>query len=243
MPPKYNLDKIKFTIDEPTFEKAVKLYESGKVTQFKEENNTYSAIVLGTKPYWVLVGDRRYDSGHCDCYLGQHNTLCKHSVALAIRVVMGGKPLSKEDKRLVSEPSCSGKTGILSKKELSEFKKIITVSMRYIKSYDGPSRTWFSYQNSLQEGCSRLAKIISDLPVNEQTAELLVDMLLRIDDKLCNGGVDDSDGVVGGFIDQTVQVLKEFASLDSFCIKTFNKLKGKETCFGWEEPLVALVKS
>ena len=36
MPPKYNLDKIQFATDGPTFEKAVDLYEKGKVTQFEE---------------------------------------------------------------------------------------------------------------------------------------------------------------------------------------------------------------
>ena len=114
--------------------------------------------------------------------------------------------------------------------------------MKYIKPYNGPSRIWFSYQNSLAEGCSRLAKIVSELPVSRQTAKLLIDMLLRIDDKLCRGGVDDSDGVVGGFIEETVEVLKEYALLDSSCIETFRKLEGRKTCFGWEEQLVRLIK-
>ena len=87
-----------------------------------------------------------------------------------------------------------------------------------------------------------MAKIVSELPVSRQTAKLLIDMLLRIDDKLCRGGVDDSDGVVGGFIEETVEVLKEYAFLDSSCIETFRKLEGRETCFGWEEELVRLIK-
>ena len=115
--------------------------------------------------------------------------------------------------------------------------------MLYVKPYDGPSRAWFAYQNSLQEGCNRLAKIVSDLPVSEQTVKLLVDMLLRLDDKLCRSGVDDSDGTVGGFIEETVQVLKEYAKLDPDCTKAFRELKDKETCFGWEEPLLEIVKN
>ena len=241
--PKYDLDKIKFATDRPTFEKAVELYEGGKAKQFKEELNGFFATVLGTKPYKVYVDNRHHDQGDCECYLGQNNTLCKHMVAVAICAVMGGKKLSDEDKRLVLQATCSGCLGELSKEELSATKKSITAAMRYIKSYEGPSRTWFAYQNSLQEGCNRLRKSISDLPVSEQTAKLLVDTLLRLDDKLCRSGVDDSDGVVGGFIEETVQVLKEYAKLDSSCAKTFNELKNKETCFGWKERLLELIKS
>jgi len=243
MLPDYDLDKIKFATDGPTFEKAGDLYEKGRVTQFEEGIRAYSAIVLGTKPYRVSVEARRYDYGHCECYLGQHDTLCKHMVALAIYAIKRGQPLTEEEKRLVTEVTCSGKLGILSKEEFAMVKKSITDAMRYIKPYRGPSRIWFSYQNSLSEGCSRLSKIVSELPVSEQTAKLLVDLLLRLDRKLCSGGVDDSDGTVGGFIEETVKMLEEYAKLDPNCVKTFSKLKGKETCFGWEEPPLQLAKT
>ena len=242
MKPKYNLDKIKFATDMPTFEKAVGLYEGGKITQFKEELNGFFAVVLGTKPYKVYVSNLRYDEGDCACYLGQNDVLCKHVVAVAIWAVTGGMPLSGEDKKLAGNPTCSGLLGGLNKEELGAVKKAITGSMKYIKPYNGPSRIWFLYQNSLAEGCSRLAKTVSELPVSRQTAKLLVDMLLRIDNKLCRGGVDDSDGVVGGFIEETVEVLKKYAFLDSSCIETFRKLEGRKTCFGWEEQLVRLIK-
>ena len=242
MLPKYDLDKIKYATDAPTFEKAVDLYEKGKVAKFEEELNGFFAVVLGTKPYKVYVGNRHYDQGDCECYLGQNDTLCKHMVAVAIYAVMGGKPLNEEDKRLVSQITCSGRPGELSKEELAAAKKEITGAMKYIKSYNGPSRIWFSYQSSLSEGCNRLSKIVSELPVSEQTAKLLVDLLLRLDNKLCRGGVDDSDGAVGGFIEEVVAMLEEYAKLDPSCVKAFNELKNKETCFGWEEPLLRLVK-
>ena len=113
--------------------------------------------------------------------------------------------------------------------------------MKYIKPYNGPSRLWFSYQNSLTEGCNRLAKIVSELPVDQQTANILVDLLLRLDKKLTMGGVDDSDGTVGCFIEETVQVLKEYVELDSSCVVPFKKLIGRETCFGWEESLLKII--
>lgn len=240
-PPDYDLNKIKFATDGPTFEKAVGLYESGKVTQFEEGIRSYSALVLGTKPYRVSVEARRYDYGHCTCYLGQNDTLCKHMVALALFVVIDGKPLTDKDKKLTDTPSCSGDLGILNNEELSITKKSITEAIQYIKGYNGPSRTWFAYQNSLQEGCNRLSAIVSDLPVSKQTAQLLVDLLLRLDKKLISGGVDDSDGTVGGFMYETVEVLKQYAKLDPACLLTFRQLQNRETCFGWEKPLLEVI--
>lgn len=240
MLPNYDLDKIKFATDGPTFEKAVSLYEGGKVTQFREELNGFFATVLGTKPYKVYVDNRHYDQGDCECYLGENDTLCKHMVAVAIYAVMDGKKLNKEDKELVSSPKCSGKFGELSKEELAQIKKSITSAMRYIKPYNGPSRIWFAYQGSLSEGCARLSKLVSELPISGQAAKLLVDMLLRLDKKLCQGGVDDSDGTVGGFIEEVVIMLQKYAKLDPVCIKAFKKLCGQSVCFGWEEPLVKI---
>src|SRR3989344_1137069 len=109
MLPKYDLDKIKYATDAPTFEKAVDLYEKGKITRFEEELNGFFAIVLGTKSYKVYVDNRHYDQGNCECYLGQNDALCKHMVAVAIRVVTGGKPLTDEDKKFASQPTCSGR--------------------------------------------------------------------------------------------------------------------------------------
>ena len=43
-------------------------------------------------------------------------------------------------------------------------------------------------------------------------------------------------------MEETVNVLKEYAKLDPTCIKSFHALKDKETCFGWEEELVRLIK-
>lgn len=241
MPPKYDLDKIKFSTDPATFDKAVDLYDKGKVTQFVEGIAAYRAVVLGTKPYRVSVEARRYDYGHCECYLGQQDVLCKHLVAVAIYALKGGQPLSPEDKKTISGPVCSGRLGSLSKLELTETKKAMTAAMRYIKPYEGPSRLWFAYQNSLQEGCSRLSKIIAELPASEQTAKLLVDLLVRLDHKLGYGGVDDSDGTVGGFIEAVVGVLKEYAQLDQNCIRIFHVLKNRETVFGWEQPLLQMI--
>lgn len=238
---RYDLDKIKFSTDRPTFERAIGLYEHKKVTKFKRETHGCSAVVVGSHPYDVYVSNAQFDRGTCTCYLGQEEVLCKHMVAVALYAVKNGTALAEEDTRIVDAPKYSGQMGELPKVEHAELKKLITASLRYIKPYSGPSRTWFAYQNSLQEGCNRLSKIVSDLPVSRQTAKVLVDLLLRLDDKLCRGGVDDSDGTVGNFIIETAAVLQEFVQLDPVCKEELRTLKGRETCFDWEEPLVKLL--
>lgn len=243
MEPHYDLDKIKFATDRPTFERAVKLYESGKVTKFTAAEFGFSASVIGSEssPYEVYVSAKHYDEGTCTCYLGQNDTLCKHMVAVALYAVIGGRKLSAEEKEHVKEPVCSGRRGSLNGEELKVTKGAISAAMRYIKPYEGPSRIWFAYQDSLIEGCNRLTKIVSDLPVSQQTSKLLVNLLLRLDKKLSHGGVDDSDGTVGGFIESVVEVLKEYAKIEPNCLSTFELLKDRETCFGWEESLVELL--
>lgn len=241
MLPDYDLDKIRFGTDPATFEKAVDLYEKGKVTKFQDGIRGYSAVVLGTKPYQVSVEARHFDYGHCDCYLGGQDILCKHMVALAIHAILRGKPIPEKDKQIITAPTSSGKLCELSKEKLSEVKKSITSALRYIKAYDMPSKFWFQYQASLSEGVNRMSAIISELPVSKQTADIIIDLLLRLDKKVCNGGVDDSDGTVGGFIQETIAVLEEYARLDPKIIESFKKFESVETCFGWEEPLVKLI--
>lgn len=245
MKPLFDLDKIKFATDGPTFGKAVKLYEGKKVTGFSADEFGCSAKVFGSQPvpYKIFVSAKHYDEGTCTCYLGQNDTLCKHMVAVALYAVLGGRKLTNDEKQQVSMPVCSGRLGELSDGELQASKAAISTAMRYIKPYEGPSRIWFAYQDSLTEGCNRLAKIVSNLPVSEQTARLLIDLLLRLDKKLQVGGVDDSDGTVGGFIEETVSVLKDYAQRDTNVISSFKKLVGIESCFGWEEPLVKYEKN
>jgi len=237
----YGLNKIKFATDEATFKRAVGLYESGKVTEVKAAFGDFTAVVLGTKSYRVSVSERNYKRGHCTCYVGERDKLCKHMVALALYVVMDGKPLGDKDKQLSHGVECSGRRGALNKEELEALKKSITESMRYIKPYRGPSRTWFANQDSLCEGCNRLSAVISDLPVSRQVADILVKLLLRLERKLSVGGVDDSNGIVGGLAGELVALLEEFAQIDPDCIDAFEPLCDKQYYFGWEDSLVRIL--
>ena len=237
----YDLNKIKFVTDEATFARAVSLYESGKVTEVETLGGYYSAAVLGTESYRVSVSAKNFKQGHCTCYLGQKDTICKHMVALALYAVMDGKSLNDEDKQLDHKVECSKRHEALSEEEFMLAKISITAAMKHIKPYRGPSRTWFANQDLLREGCNMLSAIVSDLPVNKQSSEILVKLLLRLDRKLRVGGVDDSNGIVGGFMTQVVEMLEEFAKGDPACIKAFEALAGRETCFEWNEPLVRIL--
>ena len=238
MTPQYDLEKIKYGVDRGTWEKAVDLHESGKVKNFRDTGFTFTADVQGTHFYKVIVSPKSYSDGNCTCYLGQNDTLCKHMVAVAIYALKKGKPLNKEEKIQHNEIKFSGKIGNITQDQLNLSKAKISAAMSYIKAYTGPSRIWFTYQDSLSEGCNRLASIFSSLPASRQTANLIIKTLLRLDRKLTMGGIDDSDGTVGGLIEETVDLLIEYAKANPECVKEFESLKGKETCFGWEEPLL-----
>ncbi len=237
MRPSYDFDKIKFACDGATFKRALKLYSEGKVTQLEPIFDGYTATVQGSRPYQVVVSTKHFDHGDCECYVGQQNMLCKHMVAVAMAVVLNGKSVDDIDTLQITEPVSSGSKGELSAGELNALKQDVTQALRLIKYYSGPSRIWFSYQNSLEEGCNRLSAIFSRLPVSRQTCKIVVGALIRLDKKLCNG-VDDSNGTVGGFIQQCVVMLQAYSALDPGCIDEFYRLTRIQSCFDWEVPLV-----
>lgn len=129
MPPQYNFEKIKFATDPGTFEKAVKLYEGKKISDFKEEFGDYSAVVMGSSPYKVFVHGRHYDRGSCECYLGQKDYLCKHMVAVAIYACLNGKKISKEEKELVEGPAIPNLV-CLSRFIVGRMRAFVTYSVR-----------------------------------------------------------------------------------------------------------------
>ena len=241
MTPQYDLKKIKFGIDKRTWEKAIILYENGKVKNFRDTGFTFTANVYGTHLYEVIVSPKNYGDGNCTCYLSENHTLCKHMIATAICALKKGNPLTVEEKMQHNEIKFSGKIRNVTPGQLNLPKAEISGAMRYIKAYDGPSRIWFAYQDSLREGRNRLASIFSSLPACCSTANLIIKTLLKLDRKLTTGGVDDSDGTVGGFIEEAVNLLIEFSKIDPESIKEFETLKGRKTCFGWETPLLKLL--
>ncbi|MCH2188815.1 SWIM zinc finger family protein [Candidatus Gracilibacteria bacterium] len=234
----YTLQDIKHSSDKKSFEKAIQLYESGKILQPKETERHIEAVVAGTQNYDVFVDKKDFMHSDCNCYLGQQGVLCKHIIALALFGVKKGVDIPETDQVFIDKPVSSGVLGDIDIEQFRQFKIEISQALRYIKAYHGPSKKWFEYQDSLSRGCMMLAEIFSALPVGESTAQLVVSTLLKLDTKLSIGGVDDSDGVLGNFIEESVQMLCEYAEQDHQCTQAFRILHTKETCFGWEEPLL-----
>ena len=246
MKPQYTLKDIKLKVDETTFARAAKLYESGAVGPISQGVKGYAATVKGTELYQVWLSPKDVYLADCNCYVGQNDTLCKHMVALALAVLAGNDgPFETEDLQQNNTVEGSGKVGVLSADETAVYRKeISTIITKYIRSYDGPSRTWFTYQNRLDEGCNRLADVVRRLPICTASADLMITMLLRLDTKLSSGGVDDSNGTVGGFIERCVIILETQARQDEGYIAVFRKrLPTSHTCFDWELPLMELVNS
>lgn len=239
--PSYTLEEIKYTVDTSSYEKACTLYENNKVKNFKEEHyGTYTAKVEGTKTYDVSVDCTHYNVGNCNCYIGQQDILCKHMLAVAIHAILMGKPLTDEDKHIITKPTCNNIVKASTEEDIASYKLAIALALKHIKAYRGNSKKWFAYQDSLTEGTRRLSSILSQFSINGATTKLVVHLLLKLDKKLQIGGVDDSDGTVGAFIIDTVELLKEFAKHDKTIIKEFKKLVNIQTCFGWEEELVKI---
>ncbi|MBF8250113.1 MAG: SWIM-type protein [Candidatus Levybacteria bacterium] len=238
MNPQYNLEKIKFGTDAGSWIRAINLYENGKIKNFQDAELNWIANVQGTNLYKVIVSKKGYTDGDCSCYLGQNDTLCKHMVAVAIYGLKKGLPLTEAEKVQHNEIKFNGKIGEINQANLILTKAAINFAMRYIKAYRGPSKIWFTYQDNLTEGCNRLAAIFSTFPAGRLTTNLAIKTLLKLDKKLTAGGVDDSDGIIGGFIEESVNLLIEFAKINPECAKEFELLREQETCSGWEEPLL-----
>lgn len=238
--PHFDLEKIIYSIDSETYKKALKLYESGNIRHFHDTGYLYRATVYGTHPYDVSISAKNFELGNCDCYMGQHDYVCKHMIALAIYAIFMGNPIPQSTIQVLDIPLFSGKTGSLSLEELVKLKQDLSTALKYVKGYVGPSRTWFAYQDSLLEGCRRLSTIVSQLPANSETTKTIWQLLIRLNKKLISGGVDDSDGTVGGFMTECVDLLLEFIKHDPSCMTVIKLPPNFESSFGWEERLFAL---
>jgi hypothetical protein len=238
------IDKLKYTVGKETYDKGVAMYEAGKIKSKSElGEKVFELEVQGTQTYSVTIYLKAFDYSFCDCYVGQKNIYCKHLVAAALSVIKNDKPLTKQERAYLATLEFSNKLGELTADKLEKFEQEITKNMKYIKLYSGSSRYWDAYQASLCEGVDRMIPIISKLPVSLQTAKILVKILLRLEKKLMNG-VDDSDGTVGDFMIDIVELLKKFIKKDANCLKAVEKLQNMETTsFNWEKDLLLILNA
>ncbi len=233
--PQYTIADIQLGVGDHEFNKGLNLYNDGVVNHIKKDFSGYSAIVSGTHDYIVNVSLTSYDRGNCNCYLGQKDELCKHMIALAIALVYKYRP---NDLEMIKQPLdqivCSGDIRDITKDEIVEIKKGISIGVSLIKSYTGPSSKWFHYQDSLIKGSRLISLALSRLPVCKKSVDICINTLKKLDKKLLTGGVDDSDGTIGDLMFQIVEVLNLFVSFKNDLKEYIKDTLPKGEVFDWE---------
>ena len=225
--PAFSIQDIKYSVDKPMFLRAQKLFESSKVQNIHETPHGYTAIVQGTSPYHVSLSQKHIDRGYCDCYMGQNDQLCKHMLALGLTALhLSGK---------------MDKTEEYSPDNLNEARQLVAQGMRKIKSYNGPSKIWFSYQRELDVGSSIIEEAVQNLPASKEHASYLWKLVLRLSKKLSHGGVDDSNGTVGGCIFTLVAQCGRYVKENPDLKPMVEKFTENDTGFGFEDELADLL--
>lgn len=221
--PFFTIQDIKYSADEAMFERAQKLFESGKVQNIKETPHGYLATVQGTSPYQVSLSSKHIDRGYCDCYMGQNDELCKHMLALGLAVLH----LSGKEEGVKEE----------SPDNLDAVKQLVAKAMRKIKPYNGPSKIWFNYQRELNVGAGCLVEAVKNLPSTKEHTKYLWSLVLKLSKKIAYGGVDDSDGRVGGCVYSLVEQCGRYAKEKPELKHTIQRFTKNDTGFGFEDKL------
>ena len=221
--PTFTLQDIKYSVDPSMFERAQILYESGKVQKISETPHGYEATVQGSSPYHVSLSRKHVDRGYCDCYMGQNDELCKHMLALGLAVLnLSGKTEETKEE---------------SPDNLDAVKQLVAGGMRKIKPYTGPSKIWFSYQRELDVGSGMIEEAVKNLPASKEHAKYLWSLVLKLSKKLSEGGVDDSNGTVGGCIISLVVQCGKYAKEKHELKAMVMKFAEDDTGFGFEDEL------
>lgn len=229
-PPKFGYSEVKYVDSEAVFKRALGLFKTGKVTNVADDAVGYGATIIGTKPYEVYIKDKNLDVGYCDCYLGQNDTYCKHMLALAIYVLNQHKIIDKNGRAI-------GGNAV----NAENAKVHIGKALRKVGSYDGPSNIWFSYQGKLDVASGMINDSLPCIEPTLENAKYLWTLVLRLSKKLATGGVDDSNGTIGGAIQAIVQKLADFAKNDIDIQKWITKNCTSDTGFGFEDDLQTLI--
>lgn len=225
--PTFTIQDIKYSVDPAMFERAKKLFEAGKVQKISETPHGYTAIVLGTSPYQVSLSAKHIDHGYCDCYMGQNDEFCKHMLALGIAVLhLSGK--AEESEKEAPD-------------NLDAVKQLVAGAMQKIKPYNGPSKIWFSYQRQLDVGSGMIGEAVKNLPANRENSKYLWSLVLKLSKKLAEGGVDDSNGTVGGCISLLVAQCGKYAKEKPELKIMMRKFTEDDTGFGFEDELKEII--
>lgn len=231
MKPHFTYSDVKYASDEAIFERAKNLFSKDKVQSFEILPGGYRAIVQGSQPYSVMVSGKRVGYADCDCYMGQNDELCKHMLAVALRALYEAGSVDK-----AGNPTAS--SVILP----ADARLHISAALKKIRSYDGPSRTWFDYQRKLDTAAGMIEEATPLIETSLANAKYLWKLVLRLSDKLARGGVDDSNGTIGGAVYAVIKRIAEMAKTNETIKRWAVKNCTTDTGFGFEEELQALLK-
>jgi len=227
-PPTFTFRDIQYSVDGSMFLKAEGLFKQRKVWKISETPHGYNATVQGTSLYAVSLSRRHVDEGYCDCYMGQNDELCKHMLALGIAVLH----LSGKVEEVVGE----------SPDNLDAAKQLVAKGMRKIKTYDGPSKIWFSYQRELDVGAGCIVEGVSGLPPTKEHAKYLWSLVLKLSHKLAYDAIDDSNGTVGNCISTLVAQCGRYAKEKPELRPIILEFVKDDTGFGFEEQLKEILE-
>lgn len=222
--PRFGYEDVRYADSEAVFRRALELCKKSKVTNVTDDMVGYGATVLGTEPYRVYIKDKSLDVGYCSCYLGQNDTYCKHMLALAIYVL-------HEHAVIDMEGRAAGDSRVTS----DNARVYISKALRKIGAYSGPSSTWFSYQGKLDVAAGMIHDALPYIESSLVNAKYLWGLVLKISNKLATGGVDDSNGTIGGAVVAVVGRIVELSQHDPEIKKWVEKNCTDDTGFGFEE--------
>ena len=227
--PKFSYMDIKSTVSPATFQKAKNLFESGAVKNFETRGRGYTAqVVSGSNKYRVSLSRSDVMNADCNCYAGENGYICKHVLAVGLKA-LDYFLLPAED--------------LLAPKNLSEVKQLVNLGMRKIKAYVGPSKYWDKYVHSLDTGAMIIVESIQNLEATKENVKYLWQLVLRLSKKLSQGGVDDSDGIVGGCVDKIIRKIIDMVRKNKELIKLLHSFTDDYTGFGFEEDLDYYIKT
>lgn len=232
MKPLFTYSDIKYASDEAMFKRAKELFAKQNVQFYETMADGYRAVVQGSQPYRVRLSRKRVDYADCDCYMGQNDTLCKHMLALALKALYESGLIDQSGDPVASSVVLP-----------ADAKLHISAAIKKIRSYDGPSRIWFEYQRKLDIAAGMISEALPLLDTSMANTKYLWKIVLRLSDKLARGGVDDSNGTIGGAIYATLERIAQMAKHDQAIKAWAVKNCTTDTGFGFEEELQGMLLS
>jgi len=200
-----------------------------KTTSGSQNERVYQAYVQGSRQYTVRTSSHkisRADRSTCTCPMGEKKEICKHIIALGLAVLHR----SYQAYRSENPPS------------LDEVKDQVSEGFLYIYGSPDSSSVYFLYQRDLAMGGELVVNAIESLSANMENAKYVWRVICSLSDKLAHEGIDDSDGVVRGYVDILIDHLVAYAETSKELRRFLQGHCTEKTGFGFEDDLQEQLK-